>query len=515
MIIGGDSFVDVMPDETELLSLFESLDIYDNVFEQDSIVDYWKCNSGSLSKYVWSVIDSTLDLNASPSKLPTLPLERYRLISKEEVNESSSKRDTFLCVSREQLLDAKISRAKLLSLTNSPKPVWHFEVEPESPVHYSPGDAFGFFVENDSRLVSSLLERLKINDTWYVEDTKSVPPVTLEVRSALRKQFDLYSPPKKSFLLLLSEFCENDREKRALVLLSSDVGRDTYRSLFIRGRVSLLNILVTFPSCQPPLQRVLDCLPFLAPRYYSASSCYEPCGRKIDFVFSLVHYPIFEGKKWMRRGHATGVFDRICSQLEKWSTHDLRVTMFHRPSLYFHPPDNLQIPYLMICAGTGVAPFRGFIEQRRRDYKNWLSSEDSRVATQEEPVKRTLIAPVYLFFGCRILGEFQEYLDEMESDLSSLPDSKLFVCYSRENGNEKYVQDLLKKHAEQVSNLMFSHPSSCIYVCGDGANMAKGVQESLIDIMNEQIFGNREDAKNFMKELSDEKRYVQDIWFWG
>ncbi|GJD11985.1 Methionine synthase reductase [Galdieria sulphuraria] len=374
---------------------------------------------------------------------------------------------------------ARVKETLFFVLTNSPKPVWHFEVEPESPVHYSPGDAFGFFVENDSRLVSSLLERLKINDTWYVEDTKSVPPVTLE----------------KSFLLLLSEFCENDREKRALVLLSSDV--------------------VTFPSCQPPLQRVLDCLPFLAPRYYSASSCYEPCGRKIDFVFSLVHYPIFEGKKWMRRGHATGVFDRICSQLEKWSTHDLRVTMFHRPSLYFHPPDNLQIPYLMICAGTGVAPFRGFIEQRRRDYKNWLSSEDSRVATQEEPVKRTLIAPVYLFFGCRILGEFQEYLDEMESDLSSLPDSKLFVCYSRENGNEKYVQDLLKKHAEQVSNLMFSHPSSCIYVCGDGANMAKGVQESLIDIMNEQIFGNREDAKNFMKELSDEKRYVQDIWFWG
>ncbi|GJQ08598.1 hypothetical protein GpartN1_g389.t1 [Galdieria partita] len=505
-----------MSEETGLSFRFESMNIYDKVMEHGFIVDYLKSDCELISKYIWATIGSTLDLDTLPSRLPSLPPERYRVFPKEALVKDNIASASFLCPSSEQLFEAKLSRAKLLSLKNSTKPIWHFEVEPESSVRYLPGDAFGIFVENDSQLVSLLLERLKINDPLYMKDTKSVSSVTVEVFSALRKQFDLFSTPKKSLLRLLGEFCVDDREERALLLLSSDIGRDTYRTLFIRGRVSLLDILMAFPSCEPPLQRVLDCLPFLTPRYYSASSCYESDSRKIDFVFSLVHYPIFSEKKWMRRGHATGVFDRICNQLEKWPKHNVRLTIFHHPSLYFHPPDNLQIPYLMICAGTGLAPFRGFVEARRRHYEKWLSMEDGLAAVEGELVERTFVGPIYLFFGCRKIGEFQDYLEEIETDISFLPDSKLFVCYSRESGDVKYVQDLLKKQAEQVCNLIFSHSSSCIYVCGDGANMAKGVQESLIDIfVNEHIFGNKEDAKNFMKELSDERRYVQDIWFWG
>jgi len=492
-----------MPDGVELTSRFESLKVYDDPLEQGSDADFLKSCSGTLSEYIQSVLTSIPNCDESTVTLPSLPPERYRVIPKQEFTQGDVSECNFRYSPEDSLVKAKICEAKRLSLKDSLKPVWHFEVEPNSSVHYSPGDAFGFFIENDSHLVSWLLHRFNVTYNLYVVDTKTAPPKSFEVSSALRKQFDLFSPPKKSLLRLLGEFCVDDRERRILLLLSSDVGRDTYRSLFIRERVSLLDLLVAFPSCEPPLEKVLDGLPFLMPRYYSASSCYESKENTIDFVFSLAQYNIIAGKRWTRKGHATGTLDRICTQWDKRSLDDVQLTIFHRPSNYFRPPENLDVPYLMVCAGTGLAPFRGFIQQRRRKYTLKTATGDYSMGQ------------VYLFFGCRQVGEFQWYLDEIENDMSMLPNAELFVCYSRSTDDAMYVQDLLKKHAEQVNRLICSHPSSRIYVCGDGANMAKGVQESLSDILSEYHCSNKEDAKKFLKKLSDEKRYVQDIWFWG
>lgn len=156
---------------------------------------------------------------------------------------------------------------------------------------------------------------------------------------------------------------------------------------------------------------------------------------------------------------------------------------------------NLAAPMLMIGPGTGVAPFRGFLQQRQH------------LARQHD----SPAAPAWLYFGCRQEQEdflYQADLRAFEADGTL---SKLRVAFSRAQSTKVYVQHLLKQDAQQVFDLL-QHPAVHVYVCGDGASMAKDVQNTLVDVL-ESVGGlTTADASAFLAAMTKQQRYIRDIW---
>eukprot|EP00871_Galdieria_phlegrea_P004093 jgi/Galph1/4685/GphlegSOOS_G3368.1 len=495
-----------------LASVFEKLNLDRNGFDDgssDASLQTERNYCFSAAKGIRSLVESLLDLSCSAKVIPHLPVERYIRVFPDDSLTDCDRRTSWHIGPEEKLLNGILVNAEALHTGGSTKNIWHVELALEESVEYQPGDSFGIFVENEMKTVCCLLNRLDVKETYYVRDSlasNTIKCFTLD--EAFRMVFDIFCPPKKSLLRLFADFCNDELEKQRLLLLSSDVGRTAYRKLFLENRASLVDVLFAFPSCHPPVERILDCLPFLTPRFYSASSSPKIDGSNIHFVFSLVHFTTFAEMQLKRRGHTTGVLNDAC---ERYEHQNIRAefSLYHRPSVHFHPPESLKVPYIMICAGTGIAPFRGFIKQRKQQYEIEFGS-------MKENSHEISVGPVCLFFGCQRQGEFGAYLREIEEAMGILPDSELFVCYSREEYEEdKYVQDILKKERKRIINLITSHPSSCIFVCGDGAGMANGVQEALTDIFQDYHGNSREVTTEFLKELAKQGRYVKDIWYWG
>lgn len=156
---------------------------------------------------------------------------------------------------------------------------------------------------------------------------------------------------------------------------------------------------------------------------------------------------------------------------------------------------NLAAPMLMIGPGTGVAPFRGFLQQRQR------------LAEQHG----SPVAPAWLYFGCRQEHEDFLYQEDLKAFEAAGTLSKLRVAFSRAQSSKVYVQDLLKQDAQHVFELL-QHPAVHVYVCGDGASMAKDVQNTLVGILESAGGLSAGDASAFLTAMTKQQRYIRDIW---
>ena len=280
-------------------------------------------------------------------------------------------------------------------------------------------------------------------------------------------------------------------------------GRQDYNTHIKAAQPSLLNLFQHFPSCQPPLAALLDCLPPLAPRMYSVSCSPLQSPHAVQVAFSVVRYDTPAG---VRHGVATNWLQRICQPiLEKRAQAaeaNIRLPVYLRKGGSFGLPlhadsglPNLAAPLLMIGPGTGVAPFRGFLQQRQH------------LAKQQDGS----VAPAWLYFGCR--QEHQDFLyqDDLKGFEADGTLSKLRVAFSRAQSSKVYVQDLLRQDAKHVFELL-QHPSAHVFVCGDGANMAKDVQNTLVGILESAGGLSSADAAAFLAAMTKQQRYVRDIW---
>ena len=258
---------------------------------------------------------------------------------------------------------------------------------------------------------------------------------------------------------------------------------------------SLLSLFQQFPSCQPPLAALLDCLPPLAPRMYSVSCSPLHSPHAVQVAFSIVKHDTPAG---VRHGVATTWMQKICQPiLEKGvqaAEANVRLPVYLRKGGSFGLPD-LAAPLLMIGPGTGVAPFRGFMQQRQHLAKQQGDS----------------VAPAWLYFGCR--QEHQDFLykDDLKGFEADGTLSKLRVAFSRAQSNKVYVQDLLKQDAGDVFELL-QHSAAHVFVCGDGASMAKDVQNTLLGILQSAGGLSTADASAFLVAMTEQQRYVRDIW---
>uniref|UniRef100_A0A8C1GTN4 Methionine synthase reductase n=1 Tax=Cyprinus carpio TaxID=7962 RepID=A0A8C1GTN4_CYPCA len=254
-------------------------------------------------------------------------------------------------------------------------------------------------------------------------------------------------------------------------------------------------------------------LPKLQPRAYSAASSSLQHPGKVHFVFNVVEFPACPEHP-ARTGLCTGwLADHVSSILRPLGTvpasehlgtsSQPKVHVRPRPSSTFHLPADPSIPVVMVGPGTGVAPFIGFLQQREKE----------REANQEATFGET-----WLFFGCRHKDKDFLFRYELERFALNGTLSHLIVCFSRDEpdaagtvNRPTYVQHNLRLHAKNVASILLKN-KGCLYVCGDAKNMAKDVNDTLLEIIGNELQIDKLDAMKIVAGLREEKRYLQDIW---
>jgi cytochrome P450/NADPH-cytochrome P450 reductase len=248
---------------------------------------------------------------------------------------------------------------------------------------------------------------------------------------------------------------------------------------------SQLDLLEEFPACSLPFEIYLDMLPPLRPRYYSISSSPLVDAEVCSITTGVLRVPARGGD---------GEFRGICSNhLAVLAPNSTLFTFVREPTIAFRPPADPGVPMIMVGAGTGLAPFRGFLQDR--------------AATAE---RGTAVGTSLLFFGCRDPEQDQLYADELR-DLTKLASTTLRTVFSgRPKDGRRYVQhEMLHRHDEVWD---FVERGAAIFVCGNANTMAPGVRAALADIYRQHTGGSSAQAQDWLADLRAQDRFLEDIW---
>nr|XP_060630046.1 methionine synthase reductase [Anolis sagrei ordinatus] len=463
-----------------------------------------------------SLSQSVPPLSQSTLNVPALPPEYLELIFQESSDQDSGPP----CVSETSVFQVPVIKAVQLTTDEAIKKTLLLELDiSKTTFSYQPGDAFNVICPNYANEVDELLNILGLlekKDFFVCLKVKAgtkkrgaaLPqhvPEKSTVKFILTWCLEIRAVVKKAFLRSLVEYTIDVGEKRRLQELCSKQGSSDYNSFIRDAGVCLLDLLHAFPSCQPPLSLLIEHLPKLQARPYSvaSSNLFQP--GKITFLFNIVEFASHVGQ--LRRGICTGwLADLVAPILQSSTKYDgsfiPEISISSRPTNSFHLPDNPSIPFIMVGPGTGIAPFIGFLQHRRmlrENHKDWIFGE------------------TWLFFGCRHKARDYLFEDELKLFVEDGTLTHLNVCFSRDTpamvqtATPKYVQDNLRLFSGEISRILLQD-KGYFYVCGDAKNMAKDVNDALVDILIAEKGVDKLDALNILATLREEKRYLQDVW---
>ncbi|KAG2458421.1 methionine synthase reductase isoform X1 [Polypterus senegalus] len=472
-----------------------------------------------------SLTRSVSPLSESSLNVPALPAP---FLDVELLNELQQ--DPTLLKPPETAHQVVITSAKQLTREDAVKTTLLLEMDiSETPLVYEPGDSFDLLCPNNNSEVEELLLRLGILEKKHhivklqvKPDTKrkvSRLPLYIPEHSSLQYIFmwclEIRAIPKKAFLRSLVEYTTNEHEKRRLQELCSKQGFADYNHFIRNPSLSILDLLCAFPSCMPTLSVILEHLPKLQPRSYSAaSSIYSNPGR-VHIVFNIVEFPPCPERPALRKGVCTGWLSNLVLPILQHSGGQMmlpeiqdasnvlpKVYICSRPSSAFHLPSDTAAPIIMVGPGTGISPFIGFLQHRKK---------------QREEHPDVSFGETWLFFGCRHKDRDFIFRDELGRFQAEGTLTHLRVSFSRDQDDSteevkpKYVQDNLRLNAQDVVRVLFKE-NGYIYICGDAKNMAKNVHEELIDIFSRELQIDKLEAMKVIADLREKKRYLQDIW---
>ena len=368
---------------------------------------------------------------------------------------------------RKNPFPARLSVNKLLSKNGSGKEIRHYEVDiSDSGIEYSAGDVINVLPVNNSTLVSLIIERLDI-DPSYIPNGKEQ---SLEV--LFTSYYEISTPGKK-----LVTYLEEKLNNKSL----SKVVKNSHKqalSDYLWGK-DILDLLNIDPDFHFDVDEFLSNLKPLQHRAYSISSSPKKYPDSVHMTISSV--------RWLtnNRDHlgvcSTYLADRV--------NDDQKVNIFMSPNKAFRIPENHETPMIMVGPGTGIAPFRAFLDEREiigASGQNWL------------------------FFGDQTREFDFIYENEFSEKLKKGILTKLDLAFSRDQDEKIYVQDRMLESSAELFRWL--EKGAYFYVCGDALRMAKDVDATLRKIIEMEGNMTSEKADAYVNNLKKEKRYLRDVY---
>ena len=367
---------------------------------------------------------------------------------------------------KEAPLTATLAVNQKITGRDSEKDVRHIEIDlADSGLRYQPGDALGVWYQNDPALVKELVELL-----WLTgEEPVTVDGKTLPLAEALEWHFELTVNTAN----IVENYATLTRSETLLPLVGDKAQLQHYAA------TTPIVDMVRFSPAQLDADALIGLLRPLTPRLYSIASSQAEVESEVHITVGAVRYDI-EG-----RARAGGASSFLADRVEE----DGEVRVFIEHNDNFRLPANPQTPVIMIGPGTGIAPFRSFMQQRAAEGaegKNWL------------------------FFGNPHFTEDFLYQVEWQSYVKEGVLSRIDLAWSRDQQQKVYVQDKLREQGAELWRWI--NDGAHIYVCGDANRMAKDVEQTLLEVIAEYGAMDAEAADEFLSELRVERRYQRDVY---
>jgi sulfite reductase (NADPH) flavoprotein alpha-component len=367
--------------------------------------------------------------------------------------------------SRDNPTYATFLSRRRLNKAGSKKETWHVDIDIESAeLNYNVGDCLGIFPRNDVDLVDAVIAALHAPPDFPIADRT--------LRDELMDGVSL-SPAPDMLFQLISYLTGGERRRKAKQL---SAGEDP------DGDATTLDVLAAlhkFPGIRPDPEAFIEALDALQPRMYSISSSLKSNPGRVALTIDAVRYVI---DKRTRLG--------ICSTFlgSRIAPGD-KLRVFVRKAQHFALPESPCTPIIMIGPGTGIAPFRAFLQERKATNapgRNWL------------------------FFGHQHSACDFLYEDELLALRSSGVLTRLTLAWSRDGDQKIYVHHRMREVGREL--MAWLNDGAHVYVCGDAKRMAKDVDTALIDIVAQHGSYSPAEAIGFVGELKTKRRYQADVY---
>jgi sulfite reductase (NADPH) flavoprotein alpha-component len=403
------------------------------------------------ASWVGSVIESLPDLPTAGSSLPRLHAVK-----------TAAKYDKHHPFAAEVLVNQKITGA------NSSKDVRHIELSLEgSGLTYEPGDSLAVVTDNPPQLVEQFLDVL----AFAADEQVLISDESTTIAEALGSRLEI-TIPSLGFLRTWATAAKADELNSLL-----DADHHDELSDFVANH-QIIDIIRKYPADMTASEFV-SALRKLSPRSYSIASSQNANPDEVHLTVAAVRYSAFGSEHW---GSASTL---LADRLEAGDV----VSVYIEPNTRFRLPANPETPVIMIGPGTGVAPFRAFVEERVEQNatgKNWLIFGDRNFSSD------------FLY-----QLEWQRYLKQGHLQ-------QLDVAFSRDQQDKIYVQDRIASNAAQVYEWI--NDGAVIYVCGDAKSMAGDVDAALLEVLVSQGGCSRDEAGTQLKEMRRAGKYQRDVY---
>jgi cytochrome P450 / NADPH-cytochrome P450 reductase len=370
----------------------------------------------------------------------------------------------------------------------------HIEVQLPDTMTYRVGDHLSVVPRNDPALVDQVARRFGFLPADQIrlgvaEGRRAQLPVgqPVSVGRLLTEFVELQQVATRKQIQIMSEHTRCPVTKPKLLAFSGEdaASNELYRAEVLAKRKSVFSLLDEHPACELPFNTYLEMLSLLSPRYYSISSSPQVAGAsRCSITAAVVEGPAISGH---------GLYKGICSNyLAGRRVGDTVHAIVKETKAGFRLPDDTTVPIIMIGPGTGLAPFRGFLQERA-----------ARKAGGQS------LGPAMLFFGCRHPDQDFLYADELKG-FAAAGITELHVAFSRGDGPKTYVQHLIAAQNDRVWSLI--EQGAIVYVCGDGGKMEPDVKATLTAIYRERKGATEDEALHWIDGMGTQNRYVLDVW---
>lgn len=368
--------------------------------------------------------------------------------------------------SKKNPFTATLLQSQKITGRDSAKDIRHIEISLEdSGIQYQPGDALGVWFKNDQAMVTELLSLLSINKNEPVE----LAGQSMSVFDALVEKLEL-TQSYPTFIAAYNEIADN-----------AELAEKLQDKAILRVYLSERQIIDVVRDYTATLtaQQLTDALRAITPRLYSIASSQAEVEDEVHLTLAVVEYDAHGHR------HQGGASGYLAQRLDEGG----EVNVFVEKNDNFRLPENPDAAVIMIGPGTGIAPFRAFMQQREVDEaqgKNWL------------------------FFGNPNYTQDFLYQVEWQRFVKDGVVDKVSLAFSRDQEEKIYVQHRILEQGAEVYKWL--EDGAYLYVCGDAEHMAKDVHEALVAVVQQYGGKTQQEAESYFSELRRAKRYQKDVY---